>query len=184
VRVAIIGAAVMSAVTVAPRATACECFSGVWPWPPSGSTIPRNGIIVLRGNDQRHRDLVAYIDERRPALACGKRVVPLRMKDLYIGHNEVKALLAPTRALPPLTRCDLLLTSRGRRSSDPISWINSVDPLKGGPEPPFWNTAAAADRHPPIWTAAPHWTGEPGRGPACGLPGGWVSLKASAARHR
>jgi hypothetical protein len=182
VRVGIIGAAVLATVAAAPPARACECLSGIWPWPPPGSTIPTNGILILRGNET-YRDVVSYIDERRPALSCGKRQVPLRLDDIYVGHGEIKARLVPARALPPSTRCELVLRASGRpgrRASEPIQWINT-EPPERTLAPPWWNTAASADRHPPAWTSAPAWTGEAERGPGCGVPGSEVTLKVAVA---
>lgn len=179
-KVGITCAAVMAAISLAPSARACSCLTGVWPWPPSGSTIPTNGIVILRGNEPLHRDLIAHVNEHRPALACGKRLVPLQLKDLYVGHTEVKALLVPARALPPLTRCDLVLTAKPRVGQPPINWIRSLDPLGGTSEPPWWITSTGADHRRPTWGAAPHWMGQPERGPRCGNPDGRVTVKVSA----
>jgi hypothetical protein len=179
VKVASVCALLMAGMTFGQPARACECLSGVWPWPPPGSSIPTNGIVILRGNERVYQDLVAHINERRPALACGKHLVPLRMKDLYVGYHEAKALLVPARALPPLTRCELVLTAPSRTGDPTVNWINGPDRMKGPATPPWWETRADADHRRPLWTAPPQWTGQPDRGAECGMPDGWASAKLS-----
>jgi hypothetical protein len=172
-------ALVIAGVILEQQARACECLSGVWSWPPAGSSIPTNGIVILRGNERAYQDLVAHINERRPALACGKHLIPLRMKDLYVGYDETRALLVPARALPPLTRCELFLIVAPRTGDLAVNWISGRDRMEGPATPPWWETRADADHRRPVWTAPPHWTGQPDRGPRCGMPDGWVSAKVS-----
>jgi hypothetical protein len=99
------------------------------------------------------------------------------MKDLFVGVGDNEALLVPARPLPPQTRCELVLAPRSDRFSGPITWIDAF-PFRGydGPlSPPWWTTAAAADRRPPAWEGAPRWSGVPARG---GYPGE-ASVKAA-----
>jgi hypothetical protein len=173
-----IACAALAAMLLARRASACDCRTGVTPWPPSGSTIPTNGILVIGGNG-KYRDLVAYIDQRHPALSCGKRVIPLRMKDLYAGYREAKALLVPVRALPPLTRCQLVLTTS--RPDDPPLAFFMRDPEDQGPWRPWWMTAAGPDHRRPTWTEPPRWLDPPTREDFCGFPSGTVTAKARVA---
>jgi hypothetical protein len=160
--------AVVAIATIAPPAAATDCRPGLVAWPDAGSTIPVNGVIVVRGQD-RSRLAVADIDARRPALACGKRVIPLRLEDLYAGHFDAEALLVPTHQLPPLTRCELVLTAPKHGAPNPLPWRRSDGEELDGP--PWWTTSAHPDRQRPRWTAPPALAGEakgsrPGYGPA------------------
>jgi hypothetical protein len=100
------------------------------------------------------------------------------MKDLYVGYRETKTLLVPASALPPLTRCDLVLTAKGA-GEEPINWLKGLDPLKGEPVPPWWMTRRNSDHRRPTWTGAPGWTGDATREPRCGDSDGRVTVKVS-----
>jgi len=157
--------------TTPVRSEACSCRSDEASWPPEGSTIPTNGIIVLAGASE-HRHLIADLNERHPALACGRRSIPLRLKDIYVGHRVVKALLLPARPLPPHTRCTLVLTQVHPKDRI-LEWL--------GDEPPWWTTGAGPDHRKPVWSASPRWTGRFEREEFCGFANGIARATASAA---
>jgi hypothetical protein len=147
---------VAAALAVSWPAAATDCRPRIATWPATGSTIPLNAIVVLRGSGG-DRELVAYIDQRRPALSCDKQLIPLRMEDLYVAHYEAEAKLVPVRPLPPHARCELIMRKPGPA---PVTWGDWATRTLS-PVTPWWMTSSRADHHRPQWSAPPRPTGEP-----------------------